>query len=343
MDEYIITQEEIDENNVKSAPDQFEGEAEEAKHIFDKLPELIAEKFNKLVGYIKETFYTKAQTDAIVRERVQNIGAGDMSQTEYDSNEDGIVNSADNGIFSYIQTADGALSGSGRHGQFKAAVTQTVSAFDINGAEYAVNCAGESEIELIAGAWYTFVLDGDTINFNGGGGLSKSKFALATAAEENVTKGMTFYSQDKQIKTGKGCFGYLNGKYYLFRDGEFWNGFHIASAGKWFVVDGRIKVNFTSADMVTLSNHFPVEIGDFTQVHFVVTDAPEDDVHMYLYEVNSSGATSSDTFARGTITEAREYTVSLEKHITAGNTCFYISPRARKSGAAMRISEIYLT
>ena len=45
-----ITDLEISENNVKSAPDSLKAEGNvtprEIKHIFDKLPELIAAKFN---------------------------------------------------------------------------------------------------------------------------------------------------------------------------------------------------------------------------------------------------------------------------------------------------------
>lgn len=39
---------------------------------------------------------------------------------------------------------------------------------------------------------------------NAGGGLSKSKLALATAATSNVLKDKTFYAGDKELKTGTG-------------------------------------------------------------------------------------------------------------------------------------------
>lgn len=37
---------------------------------------------------------------------------------------------------------------------------------------------------------------------NAGGGLSKSKLALATAVPSNVQAGKTFYAGDKELKTG---------------------------------------------------------------------------------------------------------------------------------------------
>ena len=53
-----ITTQEINQNNVKSAPDKLSVEEgysiRSIKHIFDKLPELIAEKHNKLLEYIQE-------------------------------------------------------------------------------------------------------------------------------------------------------------------------------------------------------------------------------------------------------------------------------------------------
>lgn len=57
MNEYKITQSEIDINNVKSAPDTINAEGEVAardiKDIFDRLPELIAEKHNLFVDYLQ--------------------------------------------------------------------------------------------------------------------------------------------------------------------------------------------------------------------------------------------------------------------------------------------------
>ena len=47
-----------------------------------------------------------------------------------------------------------------------------------------------------------FFYDGTQLNFNGGGGLSASKLALATATEGNVLAGNKFYAGGKTIKEG---------------------------------------------------------------------------------------------------------------------------------------------
>ena len=56
--------------------------------------------------------------------------------------------------------------------------------------------------EPVTGRWLTFTQDGTQINFNGGGGLSLTKLALATADTGDVISGKKFYSGDKTIKTG---------------------------------------------------------------------------------------------------------------------------------------------
>ena len=78
------------------------------------------------------------------------------------------IGAAAQSIATYTHTA-GALKGSGANGKFKATVSETISRVKINGESYPVNCAGESEMELVAGAWYTFIFDGAAVNFRGGG------------------------------------------------------------------------------------------------------------------------------------------------------------------------------
>ena len=74
----------------------------------------------------------------------------------------------------YTHTA-GTLTGVGENGKFKATVSETISAVIINGEGYAVRCGEDTEFELVRGAWYTFILDGNTINFKqGGAGLNFS-------------------------------------------------------------------------------------------------------------------------------------------------------------------------
>lgn len=98
MKSYKITKSEIDSNNVKSAPTHNTGEDPQAnKHIFDKLPELIADKLNgfidAVINKLKE-FYTKSEVDELIINRIVKIGAGDMAQAIYDSDNDGVVDKA---------------------------------------------------------------------------------------------------------------------------------------------------------------------------------------------------------------------------------------------------------
>lgn len=105
------------------------------------------------------------------------------------------------GINIYLHNV-GGLVGEGENGKFKCTIGGTYTSILVNNVEYTVNSGGENSVELVTDAWYTFILDGATINFKSGGGLSNSKLALATAKEEDVTSGKTFYSGDKELKTG---------------------------------------------------------------------------------------------------------------------------------------------
>jgi hypothetical protein len=68
------------------------------------------------------------------------------------------------------------LTGCGENGKFKATTSGTISTINVNGVACSVKCGEESSMDLIAGCWYTFILDGNTVNFNaggaGGGGLN---------------------------------------------------------------------------------------------------------------------------------------------------------------------------
>ena len=130
MNKYKITENEINENNVKSAADLLRGEPRDNKNIFDRLPELIAGKVNGFIDaviskfadyynkteidgketalsdrinakansvdvYAKSETYTKAETDEAIAQRVTDIGAGDMAKAVYDTNGDGVVDDAE--------------------------------------------------------------------------------------------------------------------------------------------------------------------------------------------------------------------------------------------------------
>lgn len=76
--------------------------------------------------------------------------------------------------------------------------------FQVNGTTVTAYCGTDApDADLIAkGRWVTFIVDGTTINFRGGGGLTNSKLAQATATASNVLSGKTFYAGDKTLKTG---------------------------------------------------------------------------------------------------------------------------------------------
>ena len=98
MDKYIISAEEISANNVKSAADLLKGDPAQNKSVFDRLPELIAEKLNGFITAVKAKFaeyYTKAETEAVIDERMQQAGGADMLQAVYDKNHSGVVDDAE--------------------------------------------------------------------------------------------------------------------------------------------------------------------------------------------------------------------------------------------------------
>ena len=100
------------------------------------------------------------------------------------------------------------LTGSGPNGRVK--LTANVAAGDtvqVNGKTVPAYVGAETFADALAGEalsgrWLSFVWDGTQINFNGGGGLSLTKLALATADTGDVISGKKFYSGDKSLKTG---------------------------------------------------------------------------------------------------------------------------------------------
>lgn len=227
MNDYKITDAEISANHVAGADDKLAGSPSENKAIFDKLPKLIAGKFNDFITaviakfteyytkkeidkaftekvYSKEETYTKEETNTAINNKVIQMGAGDMARADYDVDEDGAVDRADysetagNGIFVYTHTA-GVLTGSGTNGKFKAAVTETVSSLAVNGTACAVKCGEDSEIELVEGCWYTFILDGDTVNFKQGGAGLNFKIVGSTTQPASPKENTIWINTDTAI------------------------------------------------------------------------------------------------------------------------------------------------
>ena len=158
--------------------------------------------------------YTKSQTDAAISNRISQIGSADMTQAMYDptGRQRDIFAYADSrGVSTYTHTKRGNVhhfSGSGTSGRVK--MTADVEAGDtvmLGGQEVPAYVGAETFADALAGEpvtgrWLTFTQDGTQINFNGGGGLSIAKLALATADTGDVISGKKFYSGGKSLKTG---------------------------------------------------------------------------------------------------------------------------------------------
>lgn len=158
--------------------------------------------------------YTKSQTDKAISDRIDQIGSADMTQAMYDptGRQRDIFAYADSrGVSTYKHTKMDNVhhfNGSGMSGRVK--MTDNVEAGDtvmLGGKEVPAYVGAETFADALAGEpvtgrWLSFVWDGEQINFNGGGGLSLTKLALADADTGDVISGKKFYSGDKTIKTG---------------------------------------------------------------------------------------------------------------------------------------------
>lgn len=99
-----------------------------------------------------------------------------------------------------------ALNGTGAVGRCKIPASWAAGdSFTVNGAAVPAYCGADAVDgdTIVKGRWVLFFYDGTQLNFNGGGGLSTSKLALATATEDNVLAGNKFYAGGKTIKEGK--------------------------------------------------------------------------------------------------------------------------------------------
>lgn len=98
-----------------------------------------------------------------------------------------------------------ALVGSGAVGRCKIPTSWAAGdSFTVNGVAVPAYCGADAVDgdTIVKGRWVLFFYDGTQLNFNGGGGLSASKLALATATEDNVLAGNKFYAGGKTIKEG---------------------------------------------------------------------------------------------------------------------------------------------
>lgn len=110
LTDYKITASDITENGVQSQPDRLTGTAAENKAVFDKLiEEILAVKLNALIDELAAAIAGKMaapDTEGSAGQYLQTdgeggrtwatpSGAGDMLRSTYDSDNDGIVESAD--------------------------------------------------------------------------------------------------------------------------------------------------------------------------------------------------------------------------------------------------------
>ena len=158
--------------------------------------------------------YTKDQTEKAISDRISQIGSADMTQAVYDPTgrrRDIFAYADSRGVSTYKHTKMDNVhhfTGSGTSGRAK--MTADVEAGDtvmVGGKEVPAYVGAETFADALAGEslngrWLSFVWDGTQINFNGGGGLSLTKLALATADTGDVISGKKFYSGDKSLKTG---------------------------------------------------------------------------------------------------------------------------------------------
>lgn len=143
---------------------------------------------------------------ARLREEIGDVetGTAAMLRSVYDPGDDG-VNIC---VQEYECSKSGsvyALTGEGAVGRFKVpAAWSAGDTWTVNGKAVPAYCGADAADGdcVAAGRWITFVYDGARLDFDGGGGLSASKLAQATAASDNVLAGKSFYAVDKTLKEG---------------------------------------------------------------------------------------------------------------------------------------------
>lgn len=109
MENLKITDKEMAENGVEGAAHYFHGDPDENQKLFDKLPKLIAAKFNALVDYIKGNYYNKNEVEKVVKDRADAFSYGTMVKADYDTDGNGCVDNADkvNGFWFDFKDAEG--------------------------------------------------------------------------------------------------------------------------------------------------------------------------------------------------------------------------------------------
>lgn len=149
--------------------------------------------------------YTKAETEEAIGRRVVEIGAGDMAQAVYDPARLGV----DVTVQTYTHTRSGTVhnfAGSGANGRaLMTADVQEGDTFAVNGEPVTAYMGTESAADAMAGSqwngrWVSFVFDGETLNFKGGGGLPAADRAKLIPG--NIKAGVTFFEGTPRAVAG---------------------------------------------------------------------------------------------------------------------------------------------
>ena len=149
--------------------------------------------------------YTKEETEEAIGRRVVEIGAGDMAQAVYDPARLGV----DVTVQTYTHTRSGTVhnfAGSGANGRaLMTADVQAGDTFTVNGEPVTAYMGTESAAGAMAGSqwngrWVSFVFDGETLNFKGGGGLPAADRAKLIPG--NIKAGVTFFEGTPRAVAG---------------------------------------------------------------------------------------------------------------------------------------------
>lgn len=153
----------------------------------------IQAQFSALLGKVKtELAQLHGGTAMMTKAQYDPAGGGlNICVQEYECSKSGSV---------YALTGEGAV------GRFKVpAAWSAGDTWTVNGKAVPAYCGADAVDgdTIVKGRWVLFFYDGTQLNFNGGGGLSKSKLAQATAADTDVLTGKKYYAGGKTIKEGK--------------------------------------------------------------------------------------------------------------------------------------------
>ncbi len=123
------------------------------------------------------------------------------------------VGNADNGFSTYTHSTttddDGIvthyLTDAGANGKFKATASGTITTAQVGTTGDYTLCTivsgDDTELEIVEGRWYQFILDGSVLNFTSGGTSLKYKVIASTTEPDNPTNGMIWVVDETPVLT----------------------------------------------------------------------------------------------------------------------------------------------